>query len=348
MSLAALQPLTRAQSGFRKDWDLALRLRLTEVFVLLARYTGADGTIPVNQSDTVVRQAGDIIQRAFVGANLRASFDGQGHALAAFPRLLTQYAAQGQGHIILSHARDIQHRLKNAPELIQWLTTAAPDLADIREARDIRYDPFREWIDPRGYGLSERIWQSSIRTRLRMDALLASGIREGHASLNMAKDLEQFLLPSRKPLRTRRPYGTDVSYDAMRLARTEISRALATATHQAAADNPFVDRIDWSLSISHPKRDICDTLATLDGRGGRLKDAYTIAEAPLPVVDSHPQCLCYTLPVVTQTPAQVVSDLRRDFFQRNPAPVTPLAGRNYFRLLLGAGLGYLTYQQLTG
>ena len=103
------------------------------------------------------------------------------------------------------------------------------------------------------------------------------------------------------------PYGTQGSYAARRLARTEITAAAGRATINAAAANPFVNKIQWRLSASHPKIDICDDYA----HGGPNGDGvYAIDQVP--DYPPHPQCLCALLPVVAEDTADLVARLRVD------------------------------------
>jgi hypothetical protein len=114
------------------------------------------------------------------------------------------------------------------------------------------YDPPHLWVDPNGYRLSDRIWRTAGATRRKVDAFLEDGIAQGRGSLKLSRDLERFLHPGRQLVRTKTPYGTDASYDAMRLARTEISRGAAQAHETAARANPFVSGLRWKLSPQHP------------------------------------------------------------------------------------------------
>jgi hypothetical protein len=135
------------------------------------------------------------------------------------------------------------------------------------------------------------------------------------------------LLPSRAPIRTKTPYGRDGSFDAMRLARSEITRAHNAASLESAKSNPFVQGIDWKLSARHPHVDICDSIATLGMGNERLKDPYPVDSAPVPVQDSHPQCICVSLPSVDPNAVdQIIADLNRRFEAGQPAPLTPAAG----------------------
>lgn len=196
------------------------------------------------------------------------------------------------------------------------------------------YEPAHTWVDPNGYRLSDRIWNTAGSTRQRLDAYLEQAIREGRGALQMSRELEQFLIPG-QGLRTSKPYGANASFDGMRLARTEISRAAQEAQRMAATMNPFVSGMKWNLSASHPKIDICDDLA----RGGPQGDGvYSLEAYP---GKPHPQCLCWPSNVLIEKPDAVIAELRADI-RRVRADlvdkVGPLLVEQFEKLLLGQGL----------
>lgn len=168
------------------------------------------------------------------------------------------------------------------------------------------YEPFHEWVDPNGYRLSDRIWRTSIDVRSRIDRLLEYHISRGTSAVEIADLLEPFLTPGALRQRTMRPYGTEGSYAARRLARTEITAAAHHATVNASIANPFVNGVQWRLSGSHPKIDICDQYA----RGGPNGDGiYPPEQVPgIP----HPHCLCSQLPVPTGNVEDLINSLRAD------------------------------------
>jgi len=157
---------------------------------------------------------------------------------------------------------------------------------------------------------------------VQIDNMLADGLREGRASLALSKDLEQFLLPGRAALRTRKPYGKDASFNAMRLARTEIARSHNYAAYNAAYLNPYVDLIDVARSRSgDPTCKICPQHATIGLMGERLRDPYPVDSADVPIF--HPHCMCVLLPVVSESPAQVTARLREEMEQAKAEYLTP-------------------------
>lgn len=151
-------------------------------------------------------------------------------------------------------------------------------------------DPIFTWLDERGYNLSDRIWNISEATSAQIDALLNEAISSGMQSTTLAKRLEQFLLPGRHLPQTTTPYGTTGSYNARRLARTEITRANSMATKAASIANSFVERMYYNLSNSHvADGDICEEYAAISD----ANDGYDPASCPVPGADSHPNCMCY-------------------------------------------------------
>jgi hypothetical protein len=173
-----------------------------------------------------------------------------------------------------------------------------------------QYERLHTWVDPNGYQLSERIWRTAGATRRQLDAFLEDAIRSGRGVLSLetqgatgiARDLEIFLQPGRSLRRTNKPYGIDASYDAMRLARTEVTRAHARAFEQAGLLNPFVAGFRVRLSGSHPKPDICDEAAAA---GVFPKNAIPPEYQP----PLHPHCLCTMQNVMVNNPAAVIDSL---------------------------------------
>ena len=97
--------------------------------------------------------------------------------------------------------------------------------------------------------------------------------------------------------------GTGVSYNALRLARTEIQKAHALATDRILASQPWVEKEKIHLSAAHPGTDICDDVVSGGEKGEGIYDVGTI-ELPL-----HPNCLCYKTAVLMEE-AQFTSRLR--------------------------------------
>ena len=273
----------------------------------LQRHADAEGNIPVSRTYDIQAAIGALVAGFFLGrtpAGGREPFlplpDGEPFPLSPYSRaLLNSISAvealpieQGQGILLSRLSGD--PLVANQVRQTHALFTTNP-LA--------QYERAHTWIDPNGYQLSERIWRTAGNTRRKLDLFLEQNIAEGRGALAMSRDLETFLQPGRT-LRTKKPYGTDASYDAMRLARTETARAHARAHEFAAAENPFVAGLEIVLSRSHPKPDICDEAAA----AGPWPVDQIPGQYRLPM---HPHCLCTYRNVLVDNAADVIEHLRQ-------------------------------------
>lgn len=203
----------------------------------------------------------------------------------------------------------IINRVAHDEAVVQWLTGPRPGLP----VTELAYDPFHTFVDPNGYRLSDRIWRTSIEVRSRIDLLLEYHIGRGTSAVRIAELLEDFLTPGAALMRTMKPYpppyGTEGSYAARRLARTEITAAAGRATINASQLNPFVSKVRWRLSASHrsSESDECDQNAT----GGPNGDGIYSPES-VPTYPNHAQCKCSLLPVVIEDRAQTLEVLRSE------------------------------------
>lgn len=167
--------------------------------------------------------------------------------------------------------------------------------------------------------LSDRIWRVERETRDGINKVLMQGIADGDSAWNIAKKLETFLGANEDCPRwtSTRLYGRTasdkaagdttgllsgnacdgrgVSYNALRLARTEIQKAHALATDKVLAAQPWVEMEQCNLSASHPETDECDDVAAGGEKGDGVYPVGTIAY-PL-----HPHCFCYKTAVLTSS-----------------------------------------------
>src|SRR5690606_5467143 len=98
----------------------------------------------------------------------------------------------------------------------------------------------------------------------------------------------------------------NISYEALRLARTEMSAAFGEGTIAASRVAPSYIGMKWVLSGSHPVPDICDTLSTYDS--GLGPGVYPPGDEP--PYPAHPNCLCALVPV-HEEPEKFVEKLKR-------------------------------------
>ena len=155
----------------------------------------------------------------------------------------------------------------------------------------------------KGLLVSDRIWNNSESARDAMRTVLQTGVAMGRDAVSVARDLQQYVRQGRSSLAEDYPnmmarMGTrvpkDISYEALRLVRTEYTRAFTEGVYARGRANPAYEGIQWLLSDAHPVPDVCDDMAEADlydmGAG-----VYPKGEEP---VNPHPNCLCFPIPVL--------------------------------------------------
>lgn len=200
-----------------------------------------------------------------------------------------------------------------------------PHVERERILRSKKLDVNRSWVPkdrhnrPGSYRLSDRIWKNKKIARDQIDQLIREAIRNGTDPLELAKQLEDMLLPDAqikditlpngKIVRknaTYKPRGTLANYNTMRLARTEIQRVNAQATLDVASSLPSVQAVRWALSNSHEgERDECDDNAA-NHSAGMPAGEYLVEEFPL--LPSHPNCTCTAINVLKPR-SEVIDEL---------------------------------------
>ncbi|HAE59363.1 MAG TPA: hypothetical protein DCG54_07615 [Anaerolineae bacterium] len=163
---------------------------------------------------------------------------------------------------------------------------------------------------PDGLQFSSRLWRLDRDTREGMSTAIMQAVVDKKSAWQLAKDLEQFLGAGKdcpKWTYTRLNVvssidkakgdlsgllsgddcaGKGVSYNALRLARTEIQRTHHLANDNRMAAMPWIEQERIVLSGSHPKPDICDDVV----HGGENSDGvYPKGTIILPL---HPHCFC--------------------------------------------------------
>lgn len=323
----------------------------------IMRVAQPDGSVPMFALYNLQQNIADVVTPAFlgqIGRGNRAPFqvlpNGTILPLSPYMRILWDSIQKAQRLAVERHARIMENRLNGAQDVMAVLRSANgnPFNGHVSEQVGIignplvKYDPAHLWVDKRGYRLSDRIWRTSGMTRRKIDTFLEQGISSGKSALELSRELEVFLQPGRT-LRTKAPYGTDASYDAMRLARTEITRAHAQANEMSALMNPFVEGIGVRLSASHPKTDICDEAAAASPFP---KDAIP-EQYKIPM---HPHCLCTYYYEMNSSTNDVVEDLRQDARgeRRQTGLIGPMLTELFLLLLNGVTGGQLQRSPIPG
>lgn len=359
--------------------------RISGVIVRSAGADGTLAHLTQAQRVELIDQVGDLTESIFVRVGTRKAFDNDGVSpLAPYPELLNKWYVQITYQAVKVHRdwmqkhvpEDVQNWLKRRGKKLQFesrrsyrrggllaeadnpfLQQPGESLEDYKKRiADLRlfspnpaaqYEPMHTWVDPNGYVLSQRIWQTASSTRAKMERLLADLISQGVGASEIARQMEQFLIPGREKLRTKKPYGTDASADAMRLARSEIAHAANQAAFISAYLNPYVGGIDVARSANgDPQCPICPQYATIGMGGERLREPYSIYSASVPIF--HSNCMCRVQSVVTDSPETVTARLRaiieNEQAQLLDPYVTPLEIRTFMDMLLGQVLTTLLAQ----
>ena len=296
---------------------------------VLVRNADVDGIISPSQSNALRNEVSGMVTAAFVGGALGtqpAPFTtdrGRVVPQSDYMRVLWPSLEQATKIAVEQQAAIMRRNLRNAPDIEAAFMTArrSPFVVARRQLREqtdwrprefLHYDPLHRFVDPNGYTLSARIWDTAQQTRRKLDLFLADGIANGKGARKLAVDLEQFLFPGRRLAQTRKPYGTTASYDAMRLARTEITAAAGRAGRMAAHVNPFVVGADWVRSSYSSACGVCDDLAA--------GSPYPLDKLPDLPGDSHPHCMCYYR-WHTEGAGNIIDELRAEL----PAAGLPMA-----------------------
>ena len=139
-----------------------------------------------------------------------------------------------------------------------------------------------------GLKLSDRVWRVSERYRNAAKRVIEDGVARGLDARKLGREVEKYLEPrvwTAQKLDTRRRLGVpkDVSYEGMRLARTEMNNAFHEGAIAANKATPSYLGIYWRLSNAHVLDDVCNDYAAHNGKGFWPKGQ----EPARP----HPQCL---------------------------------------------------------
>lgn len=340
---------------------------------LILEAGGEDGVIiPGSAAERRVRRRARIaVERMFLGPDGFAFAEDGVTAQSPYALILNREIVRVTAEIIYAHRDWLQKHIPD--DVFQFLSTAISRPVSVREQENpflrrddesdeayrarlknlrifepnpsAQYEPAHTWVDPNGYRLSDRIWNTGNETRRKLDALLTDQIAQGKSAREISSFAERWLLPGRRNIRTNKPYGSNGSFDAMRLGRTEISHAGNQAAYIAAANNPYVEGIDIARSpFGDPNCKICPQHATIGLGGERLRDPYEVGGARLSPY--HPHCLCAVLSVVmdvqtvTMQLRAVMEDARREYLLPVMTPaqadafIVDLIGPILARLLL--------------
>ena len=139
----------------------------------------------------------------------------------------------------------------------------------------------------------------------KIQEIISSGINTDCAEV--AKALQQYVKEGAKTFAEKYPNMYDrmggrvpknLNYEALRLARNELSEVYWQATIEGFKENPAVTAVKWLLSNNRLPgyHDICDTMAYANNHGLGA-GIYPVDEAP---EKPHICCLCSLAPVIAK------------------------------------------------
>jgi hypothetical protein len=342
--IAVERLLKSAQKSFLEGYTEISKRVSADIGQILITEANTEGIVPLRRIPAVQQQAQDILYPVFVDSSDRPYAEDNRTPTAEYSQLVNRHVVSVVVGVAYAHQRWLE---QNTPaDVFTWLSGRPSGYragGPFRSNPLAEYDPFHLWVDPRGYNLSQRIWNIDNtgvgqRTLADLNAYLDWNIRRGTSALRMAQDLQTFMRPGARLKMTNRPYGTTTSYHGMVLARSEIARAHSETVFLSSLANPYVNGIEWKLSVAHPKVDICDQLATIGMSGERLKPAYPVDDAKQVVRDSHPQCLCTNFPATGEI-ADVTAQVRAVMADHDSPPfLTPARVIDFSVVMLGTQL----------
>ena len=177
----------------------------------------------------------------------------------------------------------------------------------LREAEIIAESTMRKQriFKHKEFVLSDRIWDLSDNNYEKIKEIISSGINTD--CVKVAKALQQYVKEGSEtfvkdyPNMYERMGGRvpkNLNYEALRLARNELSEVYWQATIEGFKENPAVRAVKWLLSNNRLPgyHDICDEMA--------YADDYGLGEGIYPVDDApekpHICCLCSLAPVIAK------------------------------------------------
>lgn len=160
-----------------------------------------------------------------------------------------------------------------------------------------------------GLKISDRVWRTSEAARNSVRRIIEDAVVRGQDARTTARQVQQYLQPGiwkahKADVRKRLGISKDISYQAMRLARTEMNNAFHEGMVAANQHSPGYRGIYWRLSHRHVVPDICTDMAT-DMSNGE-KGFYPKGSEP---VRPHPNCWCVPVPAY-EDPDQFAERLR--------------------------------------
>lgn len=153
----------------------------------------------------------------------------------------------------------------------------------------------------KGMMLSDRIWEKGRKARQAITEIIQDAVVTGEDPVETARKLEKYVRKGRNTLAQEYPgmmarmggrIPADLSYEALRLVRTETAAAYGEGTIAAARVSPSYTGMKWLLSNNSTPCDTCTSLA--EKNLGLGVGVYPPGEEP--PMPAHPNCMCSLVP----------------------------------------------------
>ena len=307
-------------------------------------YNGVEG---MEASATLRRDVQEMLLPTFLARQPGAPYpdgrsaftpDGVG-AASPLGRLLNERIAQATALAIWLFNTDLVDFLAD-DDIIAYLSRIPP------EPNAVTDPPTHIWADPRGYRLADRAWHMTGRMLDDLDRQILLGTLDDEWQDNLSDDLRLSLTPGVALVGPAQHHT--LSYEVARLVQSETVHAFAIAMLLAAQDMSeavpgLVEGMDYALSPRHPKYDICDDIASIGMSGERLRPPYTVGDCPVPVSSTHPNCICFTMPVFSADGKEWLADhgkLGAETKTINPIATRAFLNKHYGKFANPIILGY--------
>ncbi len=153
----------------------------------------------------------------------------------------------------------------------------------------------------KGLTLSDRIWQKGRNANRVMVEIIQDAVAMGEDPVETARKLQRYVRKGKGTLAQDYPemmarmgsrIPNDLSYEALRLVRTETAAAYGEGTIAAARVSPSYTGMKWLLSNNSTPCDVCKSLA--EKNVGLGQGVYPPGEEP--PMPAHPNCMCALVP----------------------------------------------------
>jgi hypothetical protein len=144
-------------------------------------------------------------------------------------------------------------------------------------------DDTRDWVDQRGFTLSDRVWSNRADMRASIDAILRVGVNDGTPVEEVVTRLVRYVSPAYS-----QPGDGKAEHAANRLAGNEMRRANALSVRDVAMVDPAGGYLKYVVAASHISPDECSDIASHDEGFG--VGVYRAKDTPLP--PRHVGCKC--------------------------------------------------------